>query len=114
MPSHLPQELLDNIAFYLPYEKGISISKYLEKRLGKAATDHSWKVKEQGNLLGISWLHYHGIDGNVQSAFDWAAQYGHLEVLQWLHKNRSEGCTEDAIDLAAENGYLENCSMVTS
>jgi hypothetical protein len=52
MPSHLPQELLDKIAFYLPYEKGISISKYLEKRLGRAPIDHSWKVKEQGNFLG--------------------------------------------------------------
>jgi hypothetical protein len=34
--SYLPQEILDKIAFYLSYGQGISISKYLEKRLGKA------------------------------------------------------------------------------
>jgi hypothetical protein len=98
---------LDKIAFYLQYEKGISISKYLEKRLGKSPIEHSWIVEEEGNLLGISWLHYHGIDGNVQYAFDWAAQNCHLEVVQLLHENRSEGCTVNAMDWAAKNAHLE-------
>jgi hypothetical protein len=80
MTSHLPQELLDKIAFYLPDENGISISKYLEKRLGNAATEHSWIVEEEGNLLGISWLHYHEISGNIKFAMDSAAGTGQLKV----------------------------------
>jgi hypothetical protein len=107
-PSHLPQTL-NKIAFYLPNKKGISISKYLAKRLGKAPTEHSWVVVEEGNLLGISWLHYHRISGNVKLGMEDAAEKGYLEVVQWLHKNRSEGCTEDAMDWAAQNGS----SMVT-
>jgi hypothetical protein len=132
MPNQLPQELLDKIAFYLPFEKGISISVYLEKMLGKAPTEHSWVVEEQGNILGICWLHYHGIYRNVEKAMDdaarkgqlevvqWlhnegctvevmklAAENGHLEVVQWLHKNRSEGCTVNAMDWAARHGHLE-------
>jgi hypothetical protein len=57
--------------------------------------------------LGISWLHYHEIDGNVKSAMDLAACNGHLEILQWLHQNRIGGCTVDAMGCASRHGQLK-------
>ena len=106
MSPQLPQEIIDRIAFYLPYELAIGISEYMKSRLG----DLKWQsIAEKGNLFGIKWMHYHEYEMDTwpYSVMDWAASNGQLEVVKWLHKNRSEGCTPEALFWAASKGHLE-------
>ena len=133
MFPHLPQEVIDRIAYYLPFEKAVEVSKYMKEKLGDKA---DWfEYAKEGNVFGLQWMNYHGLGVCSDWAMDYAAEEGHLEavkwlhknrrerctkkamdytarkghwdVLQWLHYNRSEGCTTDAMNWAAENGHLE-------
>ena len=100
-----PEEIIDKIAYYLPFETAIELSPYLKNKLGTKLPWAVWRLYAQsGNLFGIKWLHYHEVEGCTTRAMDLAACYGHLDVVKWLHENRKEGCTKRAMDLAAMNG----------
>ena len=90
----LPQELIDKIAFYLPYEKAIGISEHLRIALGKKLDSEEYA--KSGNLVAIQWMYYHKFD-LCSSVMDNAAKNGHLELVIWLHENTKEECTERAI-----------------
>jgi hypothetical protein len=115
MSPLLAQELVDQIAYYLPYEKGTELSLYLNKKLNdtfginKAFYQNNlWEIIANfGNLFRLEWIHFHAIEGCTTKAMNSAAENGHLVVVKWLHANRIEGCSTDAMDNAAESGHLE-------
>ena len=102
------QEIIDRIAYYLPFETAIELSPYLKRKLGTELNRTVWReYAESGNLFGIQWLHFHEVGGCETNAMDFAAANGHLDIVKWLHENREEGCTKGAINKAARNGHLE-------
>ena len=108
MLPRLPQELIDRIAYYLPFEKAIAISEYMKERLGEKA---DWKLySKEGNLFGIKWMHYHEQLGDMD--LDYAASRGQLEVVKWLHKN-GKGCTIVAMNFAAGHGHFGCCTLAS-
>ncbi len=70
MPQ-LPQEVIDMIAFYLPFEKAVAISEHMKEKLGEKP---DWKIyADEGNLFGIKWMHYHELGGCRRDTMDYAA-----------------------------------------
>jgi hypothetical protein len=111
MKQQLPQELIDIIAFYVPYEIALKITTiFVLQKLGRNPSHYysSWSnFAKKGNLYGIEWLHYHDIEGCSEKVMDLACEGGHVEIVKWLHKNRTEGCTKRAMDMAARYGHME-------
>jgi hypothetical protein len=63
--EQLPSEILDFIGFYLPYEKGISLSPYLNKQLNdmRGISSESWnsnnpwsRLAYYGNIFKINFM----------------------------------------------------------
>ncbi|CAI5738657.1 unnamed protein product [Peronospora destructor] len=52
--------------------------------------EHAMVLAAQVDVLKLQFLHGGDIDHFTTSAFDNAAENGHLEVVKWLHQNRSE------------------------
>ena len=107
----IPTELIDKIYMYMPFEKVVSLSKFVSLKLYNK-TVHTWKwAAENGHLEVVKWLHENKKDCTISQcspyAMDLAAGNGHLEVVKWLHENRTEGCTTDAFDWAIKNVQLE-------
>jgi hypothetical protein len=115
MFTMLPQEIMDQIAYYLPYLKGIEISPYLYKKLNHNFGSDDWlignnlwnMVANNGNLFRLEWMHFQTVEGCTFFAMNCAASKGHLEIVKWLHFNRSEVSTRNAMNWAVSNGHLE-------
>ena len=108
MLPHLPQEIIDTIAFYLPFEQAVGVSEYMKEKLGQRPSWYDYI--NNGNLFSIKWIHYHEYPQPVFFRFNAiysAARDGHLEMIKWLQRNLSEGCTTDAMDCAAQSGHLD-------
>jgi hypothetical protein len=113
--QRLPTEIVDQIAYYLPFEKGTEVSLYLNKKLndtfginGSFLQNKPWNLFANcGNLFRLKWMHFHEVEECTKDAMNNAAWTGHLETLNWLHINRNEGCSTDAMDWAASNGHFE-------
>jgi hypothetical protein len=106
----IPQNIIDKIAFYLPYKKAIRISPILKKKLGARleVDENSWNVfARNGNIFGLDWLHFHYIKTYTNNAMNFADGEGHLDVIKWLLVNRSEDCTVDDMDAAVKNSHLD-------
>jgi hypothetical protein len=87
----LPPEIVDQIAYYLPYEKGTELSLYLNKKLngifGRDGTSRQTlgQFAYCGNLFRLQWMHFHENQGCTTDILDCAAMNGHLEIVKWLH-----------------------------
>jgi hypothetical protein len=99
MNYRLPPELIDQIAFNLPFNYGIELSAFLKYKLKEYSGNNSWKKSaHDGNLFGLEWMHFHKIKGCSIHAMNVAAELGWLEIVKWLHSNRKEGCTLTAMN----------------
>jgi hypothetical protein len=85
MLQRLPPEIVDQIAYYLPYEKGIGLSHYLEKKLN--------------DTFGRDKVLLH-----PKNAWTLFAHYGNLFRIKWMHFHVKEGCSVEAMNFAAGNG----------
>jgi hypothetical protein len=90
----LPLEICDNIAFYLPYEKGIKLSLFVKKSLCQVPpTEGSWcEFSTKGNLYGLEWMHYHRKTGCTTEAMDKAARNCEMNIVKWLHAKMYNKC----------------------
>jgi hypothetical protein len=118
MQKIVPKEIVDCIAFYLPYEKGIELSPYLKAKLNDIDAKelgvttslpyNLWILFAcHGNLFRLKWMHFHEIEGCSTDTMNTTARNGHLDLVKWLHVNRSEGCTIFAMSFAAREGHFE-------
>jgi hypothetical protein len=113
MNQPLPLEIIDHIAYYLPFDKGIGISQYLKKKLGIKISKRPWReFAKDGNLFGLEWMQFHELGGCSTDAMHWASLNGHLNIVRWLHTNRTEGCTTFAMDYAARMGHLDTLNWL--
>jgi hypothetical protein len=78
----------------------MEISSFLKMKLTVTPTKDSWcAFARNGNLFGLEWMHFAGLEGCTTQAIDWAAEYGYLNIFQRLQYNATKGCTTTALVL---------------
>jgi hypothetical protein len=102
----LPQDILDEIALYLPYEKVIALSPFIKSRLGEQREEQSvesrWDMYvKEGNIVAVKWMYRHY--PICRGLLDYAAEFGQLGVVQFLHSVGASYYIFDSLVLANQS-----------